>query len=93
MDMERDELLAQLTAIDFTVEDLHLYLDTHPYDQEALMKYNQATMQSRYLRDIYENKYGMLRANNSSSKFPWQWIANPWPWDSEFNFELAGEEE
>jgi len=30
----------------------------------------------------------MLLANNSTSKQPWQWIDNPWPWQKAFNFEL-----
>ncbi|NLY43875.1 MAG: spore coat protein CotJB [Clostridiaceae bacterium] len=92
MDMNRDELLKQIMALDFTIVDLNLYLNTHPYDQNALMRYNAAVMQSRMLKNQYESLYGPLTAYHSTSCYPWQWINNPWPWSYEFNFELAGEE-
>ena len=30
---EKDKLLHQISVLDFTLVDLLLYLDTHPYDQ------------------------------------------------------------
>jgi spore coat protein JB len=91
MKMNRDELLKHITAIDFMLVDLHLYLDTHPCDQDALMRYNAAAMQSKMLREQYERLYGPLTSYRSPSCYPWQWINNPWPWCTKFNFELAGE--
>lgn len=89
--MSRDELLKRLSAIDFYLIDLHLYLNTHPEDAEALKIYNEMIMEAKALREEYQQSYGMLLANNSTSKYPWQWIDNPWPWQKKFNFELAGE--
>jgi glycosyltransferase involved in cell wall biosynthesis len=43
------------------------------------------------LREEYNRSYGMLLANNSTSKQPWQWIENPWPWQKSFNFDLQEE--
>jgi len=90
--MNRNELLKQLTALDFMLVDLQLYLDTHPYDRDALMKYNAALMQADMLRNAYERMHGPLTSFRSPSGYPWQWINNPWPWTYEFNFKLAGEE-
>ncbi|PKM73093.1 MAG: hypothetical protein CVU91_05865 [Firmicutes bacterium HGW-Firmicutes-16] len=45
-------------------------------------------MQVKQLREEYNARYGMLLANNCTSKMPWQWIDNPWPWQKSFNFEL-----
>lgn len=86
--MSRDELLQKISALDFYIIDLHLYLDTHPNDSEAIMIYNDCVNQVKELRDEYNSLYGMLLANNSTSKQPWQWIDNPWPWQKSFNFEL-----
>ncbi len=34
--MNRDDLLRELTALDFVAVDLNLYLNTHPMDCEAI---------------------------------------------------------
>ncbi len=86
--MTRDQLLQKITALDFYIIDMHLYLNTHPDDSEALMLYNDCVIQVGELREEYTRSYGMLLANNSTSKQPWQWIENPWPWQKAFNFEL-----
>jgi spore coat protein JB len=92
MDASREELLKQLSALDFTVIELNLFLNTHPRDRNALMKYNTAVEQAKMLRMEFERRYGPLTAYYSTSRYPWQWICNPWPWHYSFNFRLAGEE-
>ena len=89
--MNRDELLRRLSALDFYAIDLHLYLNTHPDDREAIMKYNAMIKEARALRQEFEEQFGMLSAHNTS-KVPWQWIDNPWPWQYEFNFVLSGDD-
>lgn len=89
--MSRDELLQKITALDFYIIDLHLYLNTHPDDKEAITMYNYCVTQVKGLREEYTHSYGMLLANNSTSKQPWQWIENPWPWQKSFNFDLQEE--
>ncbi|MGI6778015.1 MAG: spore coat protein CotJB [Acetivibrionales bacterium] len=83
MYMEKEKLLKELMAVDFTLVDLHLYLDTHPYDQRALMIYNNTVQRARMLRHTYERLYGPLLANMSTSRYPWQWAMEPWPWEKE----------
>ncbi len=90
--MNRDELLRQLTALDFYTLDLHLYLNTHPDDRDALNKYNAVITEASALRREYEDTYGPL-TQNQPSRFPWQWIENPWPWQYQFNFSLAGDDD
>ena len=89
--MSRDELLKKITALDFYIIDLHLYLNTHPTDTEALSLYNSCVMEVKELREEYNKQFGMLLANNSTSKTPWQWIDNPWPWQKKYNFEFMEE--
>lgn len=90
--MNRDELLKRLSAIEFYLIDLHLFLNTHPTDREAIMQYNTMVEEAKKLRAEYERQYGMLLQNNSESGYPWQWIDNPWPWQKQFNFELGGDD-
>lgn len=91
-EMNKIDLLRQITALNFMVEDLGLYLNTHPMDREAVAKYNTYVMQSRALKQNYERMYGMLSEHDSLSSYPWQWINEPWPWEYEANFKLDGEE-
>ncbi|MDD5017729.1 MAG: spore coat protein CotJB [Eubacteriales bacterium] len=91
--MSRDQLLKELSAMDFYTVDLQLYLNTHPNDRDALQKYNAVASQAGALRQEYESMYGPLTSFRSTSKYPWQWTADPWPWQYEFNFKLAGDGE
>jgi spore coat protein JB len=85
---EKFELLAQITALDFSIIDLHLYLNTHPMDHDALERYNSLVAKCKMLRENYEHCYGMLSANSLCFKYPWQWVDEPWPWEYEANFKL-----
>jgi len=83
MYIEKERLLKDIMALDFTLIDMNLYLDTHPYDQRALLIYNNVVQQAQFLRRMYERMYGPLLANASTSKCPWQWVESPWPWEKE----------
>ncbi|MGH4050057.1 MAG: spore coat protein CotJB [Clostridium sp.] len=86
------ELLKQIVSYEFMKDDLGLYLNTHPMDQEALAKYNYYVMESKGLKEHYEMNYGMLTEHSSLSPYPWQWSNNPWPWEPEANFSLKKED-
>lgn len=90
--MDRNALLKQLSALDFYAVDLHLFLNTHPNDREALAKYNEVVSEADVLRREYEKIYGPLTSYRVASKYPWQWVNDPWPWQNEFNFKLAGDD-
>lgn len=92
VELNKFELLEEIMAVDFMIIELHLYLNTHPMDKEALAKHNSLVMQSHALKQNYERLYGMLSSQGSCSPYPWQWINEPWPWEYEANFELKGEE-
>ncbi len=46
---DRCSLLKQINEISFTVNDLTLYLDTHPLDTDALDAFSQAMSQRKQL--------------------------------------------
>ncbi|MCX8129986.1 MAG: spore coat protein CotJB [Clostridia bacterium] len=81
MDMNREQLLKEVMAADFTVIDLHLYLDTHPCDSRALAIYNSAVQRSNMLRIQFERLYGPLTPMTPNLGNKWRWIEDPWPWE------------
>ena len=90
--MNRQEMLMQLTAMDFYTVDLQLYLNTHPNDREALSKFNAVAREANELRKQYENMYGPLCSYRSESELPWKWIDNPWPWQAQCDYRLRGDD-
>ncbi len=87
IERERLELLKEIMAIDFSLLELNLYLDTHPYDQRALALHNGYVNKSKMLKEVYEEKYDLL-THKHVSDCPWEWIKNPWPW--EIDYEMGG---
>lgn len=86
------ECLKRITTIAFVLEDLSLYLNTHPTDCEAITKYNSLVMELNALKQTYERYYRMISEHSSQSPCPWQWICEPWPWEYEANFRLSEKE-
>lgn len=83
MDPNREQLLKEVMAADFYLVELNLYLDTHPCDQRAINLLNQSVLSARMFRENYERLYGPLTALNSFSRYPYQWIESPWPWEKQ----------
>lgn len=92
--MEKDALIKQITILDFMSLDLHLYLNTHPDDSEALKMYNDVIANAEKAHHQYEEHYGPLVSYRSMGCKNWAWENCPWPWQENFNFKLApyGEE-
>ena len=80
MNNNREELFRKIQILDFNIIDMHLYLDTHPYDQRAIAIYNNFVQQALILRHQYQCMYGPLYAHTFISNYPWPWIDEPWPW-------------
>ena len=83
--MNRCDLLKKIQEIEFVCLDMNLYLDTHPDDRNAVAAYNSFANQLAQLKCTYETYYGpLLNFGFSPSKYPWQWIEEPWPWEPEY---------
>ena len=75
----RQEMLMQIKEYDFALDELNLYLDTHPDDSQALCLQNNYANALRNLERQYQRVYGPLTANCPCNK--WRWIEEPWPWE------------
>lgn len=79
---ERERTLRRLSSYDFAVNELHIYLDTHPDDRSAAEALAFYERKSDEWRKVYENKFGPLTSMNEQGN-RWAWIADPWPWDKQ----------
>ena len=77
---KREKLLRSISAAQFALWELHLYLNTHPADMEALALHAQYEVKLAKLRAEFEEKYGPLTPATGEGV---EWLKNPWPWDVE----------
>ncbi len=80
---ERQRLLKRLQVCEFTLDDVRLYLDSHPCDRAALEYYKKhLEMRNKAYQDYIE-KFGPLMANDCINTEKWTWVEEPWPWEKE----------
>lgn len=77
--MSKSELLNKVQSLAFTINDLALYLDTHPEDEKAVTLHKQYAKEYKTVYDEYQRKYGPLSIFCPCNS--WRWIASPWPWE------------
>ncbi len=80
---ETKELLKELMALDFTLLDLGLYLDTHPMDKKALKKFKCYMEKRDVLLKKVEEAYGPITFYHGANEM-WEWTKQPWPWRIDF---------
>lgn len=82
MDKNREKLIHCITEVSFYLDDLRLFLDTHPCDRDALAMYNEFQKRRMELIKEYEETYGPMRwyGYNNSCDY-WNWVKYPWPWE------------
>lgn len=93
--VDRCQMLQQINEISFTVNDLTLYLDNHPEDENALNAFKQAAEKRKQLLKDYAKDYEPLTidcvcpdTNNTTEshtkyagKKHWTWSDGPLPWE------------
>ncbi len=77
---EQESLQRKISAAQFSMLDLHLYLDSHPGDCNAAAKLEEARKNMQELVKQYEASYGPMNSTQRDSS-RWAWISDPWPWD------------
>ena len=77
---KREKLIRSISAAQFALWELHLYLNTHPADMEALALHEQYEIKLKKLMREFEDKYGPLTPMTGEGV---EWLKNPWPWDVE----------
>jgi spore coat protein JB len=67
--------------LDFAVDELGLYLTTHPDDKEVLELYWNYIHLAEEGRKKYQKLYGPLKITDRPEKGDFSWLDDPWPWD------------
>lgn len=77
---KREAMLRNLGAAQFALWEMHLYLDTHPWDLQMVEAHNRASTKYKALRADFEDKFCPLTAANAQGV---EWLKGPWPWENE----------
>lgn len=82
-DPNRASLLSTINAATFGIDDIMLYLDTHPHDTAALARYQEYRTMRREAAERYICQYGPLTKEDVTAESVWTWVNEPWPWEGE----------
>ncbi len=77
----REALMRKIMEADFALNEMVLFLDTHPKNQKALALYHKYADASRELKAYYNEQFGPLTAAENRSQDNWDWVCSPWPWE------------
>ncbi|MCQ2454624.1 MAG: spore coat protein CotJB [Clostridia bacterium] len=79
----KEELYNKISATDFAIYDLVLFLDSHPQNVKATELLSAYRKQRESLINDYEQKYGdyITHVKDVKADNPWSWIDGPWPWE------------
>lgn len=77
----KEDLMKIITESSFAMYDLILFLDTHPFDLEAISLYKDYQKIYKAALEEYTHMYGPLCAKDVKMNNKWTWVENPWPWE------------
>ena len=78
----RKELIDKINQYSFAMNEANLFLDTHPFDTEALAYFQKHRELRVAAVKEYAKYYAPLAIDYAvSDKTPWSWVNEPWPWE------------
>lgn len=77
----RDDLMNWINIVSFAVDDVKLFLDTHPCNQEALAYFEEYKhLRNKAIKE-YAKYYSPLTVDTVDTPADyWKWVNEPWPW-------------
>ncbi len=78
----RAELFNHINAVSFAVDEVKLYLDTHPQDPDALAYFEKYSRMRNEAMKEYALHYTPLTIDTAAASCSeyWKWVDEPWPW-------------
>lgn len=73
--------MTEMMSIDFVVDELELYLDTHAGDREAFAMYQTMLAVQREARERYVRMCGPIQQTDQLGMDRYVWLNSPWPWE------------
>lgn len=77
----RDQMFAAIEATSFVMDELRLFLDTHPTDRGALEYWDRVSMVRNEAVAEYTKCYGPIESYRVVNSDKWAWVEDPWPWE------------
>lgn len=89
MNSEQRQLFQKINEVSFALDDIVLFLDTHPQNREALEYYRRVRDARKALVKEYAQKYGPLTKEQvmvdgcscREGEDYFTWVNAPWPWE------------
>lgn len=79
--VDKTSLYNKICMVSFAINDCTLYLDTHPFDEEALIYINELIPVRRNLLEKYSQYFGPLTIDSVMPTKKWEWAEGPMPWE------------
>lgn len=79
---DQERMRRKISALRFSMWELHLFLDSHPNNCEAAKKMEEYRKKYDELTAEFESVFGPLNETSAHTS-RWAWIAGPWPWETE----------
>ena len=73
--------MTELMAIDFVVDELELYLDTHWEDREAFELYQTMLAMQKEAKERMVRLCGPICQTDQLGMDAYRWLNGPWPWE------------
>lgn len=81
--ISKSELFDLINQFSFMLDEIVLFLDTHPECQEAIEAYNHfKKLRMDAIKD-YTEMYGPISKYDVNACNFWDWVNQPWPWEGE----------
>ena len=77
------KLYEEIANLSFAMDELRLFLDTHPDDRAALTAHDAMRRRRQAAVAQYERAAGPINFYSAGGVRQWNWIAQPWPWETE----------
>ena len=82
---QRDSLFMELRQVSFALDELRLFLDTHPTDASALALFGEYQARRNEILAEYSPVFGPVESYDVNTDGGWGWINATMPWETEAN--------
>ena len=75
----REKALYEIQKLDFSINDLNLYLDIYPHDVYAYHIFKKYVQECKKKKEEYTKIYGPLMLEDLTDEY--EWSKSVWPWE------------
>lgn len=81
--LSEQQLLDCINRVSFAVNDIQLFLNSHPKCPEALAYFQEHSQLRNAALKEYARRFGPLTIDtaNDAASDSWEWIYQKWPWE------------